>query len=414
MVYVTARINWKFALVGLSVAPFILIVSRHYRRELRSQSRKVRHIESSALSVVQEVLVSVRVVKAFGQEGREEGRFMQKSNEGMQARIQQTLIEGGYGMAVTLLTALGMAIVLYLGVVDIKSGRLTLGNLLLVMGYLGQLYSPLRTVGKKMATMQSHFVSAERAFALLDAAPEVVERENARSLARARGGMAFSQVSFSYENKGQPVLQEISFEVRPGQCVGIVGATGAGKTTLVNLLTRFYDPTEGDILLDGLDLREYKVADLRNQFGIVLQEPILFSTSIAENIAYARPGAAQSEIVDAARSANAHDFIVSLPDGYDTLVGERGMRFSGGERQRLSVARAFLKDAPILILDEPTSSIDAKTEAALLETMERLVRGRTTFIITHRLSALKHCDMIVTIEKGRLVAVEPGTKVLQL
>ena len=414
MVYVTARINWKFALVGLSVAPFILIVSRHYRRELRSQSRKVRHIESSALSVVQEVLVSVRVVKAFGQEGREEGRFMQKSNEGMQARIQQTLIEGGYGMAVTLLTALGMAIVLYLGVVDIKSGRLTLGNLLLVMGYLGQLYSPLRTVGKKMATMQSHFVSAERAFALLDAAPEVVERENARSLARARGGMAFRQVSFSYENKGQPVLQEISFEVRPGQCVGIVGATGAGKTTLVNLLTRFYDPTEGDILLDGLDLREYKVADLRNQFGIVLQEPILFSTSIAENIAYARPGAAQSEIVDAARSANAHDFIVSLPDGYDTLVGERGMRLSGGERQRLSVARAFLKDAPILILDEPTSSIDAKTEAALLETMERLVRGRTTFIITHRLSALKHCDMIVTIEKGRLVAVEPGKKVLQL
>ena len=414
MVYVTARINWKFALVGLSVAPFILIVSRHYRRELRSQSRKVRHIESSALSVVQEVLVSVRVVKAFGQEGREEGRFMQKSNEGMQARIQQTLIEGGYGMAVTLLTALGMAIVLYLGVVDIKSGRLTLGNLLLVMGYLGQLYSPLRTVGKKMATMQSHFVSAERAFALLDAAPEVVERENARSLARARGGMAFRQVSFSYENKGQPALQEISFEVRPGQCVGIVGATGAGKTTLVNLLTRFYDPTEGDILLDGLDLREYKVADLRNQFGIVLQEPILFSTSIAENIAYARPGAAQSEIVDAARSANAHDFIVSLPDGYDTLVGERGMRLSGGERQRLSVARAFLKDAPILILDEPTSSIDAKTEAALLETMERLVRGRTTFIITHRLSALKHCDMIVTIEKGRLVAVEPGTKVLQL
>jgi len=415
MVYVTARINWKFALVGLSVAPFILIVSRHYRRELRSQSRKVRHIESSALSVVQEVLVSVRVVKAFGQEDREEGRFMQKSNEGMQARIQQTLIEGGYGMAVTLLTALGMAIVLYLGVVDIKSGRLTLGNLLLVMGYLGQLYSPLRTVGKKMATMQSHFVSAERAFALLDAAPEVVERENARSLARARGGMAFRQVSFSYENKGQPVLQEISFEVRPGQCVGIVGATGAGKTTLVNLLTRFYDPTEGDILLDGLDLREYKVADLRNQFGIVLQEPILFSTSIAENIAYARPGAAQSEIVDAARSANAHDFIVSLPDGYDTLVGERGMRLSGGERQRLSVARAFLKDAPILILDEPTSSIDAKTEAALLETMERLVRGRTTFIITHRLSALKHCDMIVTIEKGRLVAVEPGTQtVLQL
>ncbi len=411
MVYVTARINWKFALVGLSVAPFILIVSRHYRRVLRSQSRKVKHIESSALSVVQEVLVSVRVVKAFGQEGREEGRFMQKSNEGMQARIQQTLIEGSYGMAVTLLTALGMASVLYLGVLDIKSGRLTLGNLLLVMGYLGQLYSPLRTVGKKMATMQSHFVSAERAFALLDATPEVVERENARSIARAKGGMAFRHVSFSYENKGQPVLQDISFDVRPGQGVGIVGATGAGKTTLVNLLTRFYDPTEGEILLDGLNLRGYKVADLRNQFGIVLQESILFSTSIAENIAYARPGAAQSEIVAAARSANAHEFIMGLPDGYATLVGERGMRLSGGERQRLSIARAFLKDAPILILDEPTGSIDVKTEAALLEAMDRLVRGRTTFIITHRLSALKHCDMIVTLENGRLIAVEAATRV---
>ena len=415
MIYVTARINWKFALVGLAVSPFVLLVSRHYRRQLRSQSRKVKNIESSALSVVQEVLGSVRVVRAFGQEEREEGRFMQKSNEGMEARIQQTIIEGGYGIAVTLLTAVGMASVLYLGIVDIKSGKLSLGNLLLVMGYLGQLYSPLRTVGKKMATMQSHFVSAERAFALLDAAPDVVERANARPLTRATGGMAFRHVSFSYENKGQPVLQDISFEVRSGECVGIVGATGAGKTTLMNLLTRFYDPTEGEILLDGLDLRAYKLADLRNQFGIVLQEPILFSTTIAENIAYARPGADQNEIAAAARLANAHEFIIGLPEGYDTLVGERGMRLSGGERQRLSVARAFLKDAPILILDEPTSSIDVKTEAALLEAMERLVRSRTTFIITHRLSALKHCDMVVRIEKGRLIAIEPDTRtVLQL
>jgi len=415
MIYVTARINWKFALVGLAVSPFVLLVSQHYRRQLRSQSRKVKNIESSALSVVQEVLGSVRVVRAFGQEEREQGRFMQKSNEGMQARIQQTLMEGGYGIAVTLLTAIGMASVLYLGVLDIKAGKLSLGNLLLVMGYLGQLYSPLRTIGKKMATMQSHFVSAERAFALLDAAPDVVERAHARSLSRAIGDMSFRHVSFRYENNGQPVLQDISFDVRKGSCIGIVGATGAGKTTLMNLLTRFYDPTEGEILLDGLDLRDYKLADLRNQFAIVLQEPLLFSTTIAENIAYARSGADQNEIIAAARLANAHDFIIALPDGYDTLVGERGMRLSGGERQRLSVARAFLKDAPILILDEPTSSIDVKTETALLDAMERLVRNRTTFIITHRPSALKHCDVIVTIEKGRLVAVEPraGT-VLQL
>src|SRR5437016_4888348 len=325
MIYVTARINWKFALVGLAVSPFVLLVSQHYRRQLRSQSRKVKHIESSALSVVQEVLGSVRVVRAFGQEEREEGRFMQKSNEGMQARIQQTFLEGGYGIAVGLLTALGMASVLYLGVLDIKSGKLTLGDLLLVTGYLGQLYNPLRTVGKKMATMQSNFVSAERAFALLDAAPDVVERANARSLSRPIGDMSFRHVSFRYENNGQPVLQDISFDVRKGACIGIVGATGAGKTTLMNLLTRFYDPTEGEIILDGLDLRDYKLADLRNQFGIVLQEPILFSTTIAENIAYARPGADQNRIVAAARLANAHEFIIRLPDGYDTLVGERGM-----------------------------------------------------------------------------------------
>ena len=221
--------------------------------------------------------------------------------------------------------------------------------------------------------------------------------------------MAFRHVSFSYEKDRLPVLQNISFEVKPGECVGIVGTTGAGKTTLVNLLTRFYDPTEGEILLDGLDLRHYKLADLRNQLAIVLQEPVLFSTSIAENIAYARPDASEGEILAAAKAANAHDFIIRLPQGYETLVGERGMRLSGGERQRISIARAFLKNAPILILDEPTSSVDMKTEAAILEAMERLARGRTTFLITHRPSALKHSHVIVRIEKGRVMAIEPAS-----
>jgi len=408
MTYVTARINWKFAAVGLAITPFMLLVSGSYRRRMRSQSRTVRKLESSALSVVQEVLGSLRVVRAFGQENREHGRFIQRSNEGMQARLHQAYLEGSYGIGLAFLTGLGMASVLYIGVHDIKAGRLTLGDLLLVMGYLGQLYGPMRTVGRKMATMQSHLAGAERAFALLDEELDVVERPSARSLARASGAMAFRGVSFAYDDGQPPVLQGISFDVAPGDCVGIVGTTGAGKTTLVSLLTRFYDPTTGSIVLDGVDLRDYKVADLRNQFAIVLQEPVLFSTTIAENIAYARFGASEAEIIAAAQAANAHDFIRRLPQGYDTVVGERGMRLSGGERQRISIARAFLKDAPILILDEPTSSVDMKTEASILHALDRLARGRTTFVITHRPSALKQCDVIVRIEQGRLVAIEPG------
>jgi ATP-binding cassette subfamily B protein len=405
MTYVTARINWKFAIVGLAILPFVMMASRFYRRQLRTQSRAIKKIESSALSQVQEVLGSVRVVRAFGQEDREHRRFIQQSNEGMRARLQQTVLEGGYGIVLALLTAIGMSSVLYIGVHDIKAGTLTLGNLLLVMGYLGQLYSPMRTLGKKMATMQGYLVGAERAFALLDEAPDVVERPNARPLPRCTGAMAFENVSFAYGGNQLPVLQDITFDVPPGACIGIVGTTGAGKTTLVNLLTRFYDPTHGRIVLDGVDLRDYKLADLRNQFAIVLQEPVLFSTSIGENIAYARPDATESEIVAAARAANAHEFITRLPEGYNTVVGERGMRLSGGERQRISIARAFLKHAPILLLDEPTSSVDIKTEAAILEALDRLAHGRTTFVITHRPSALKQCDVIVRMEHGRLVEI---------
>ncbi len=405
MVYVIARINWRLALVGLGIAPLIFIVSRTYRRRVRKQTREVKKIESAALSVVHEVLGAARVVKAFAQEDREDERFVQKSNEGMRARMRLVFAGRGYGLVVTLITAAGTAAVLFIGVRAIQSQTLSLGNFLLVMGYLSQLYAPLKTVGKKMANAQNYMVSAERAFGLLDVSPDVAEKPNARPLACASGAMAFRNVSFAYE-KDRPVLCDASFEIQPGTCLGVAGATGAGKTTLVNLLTRFYDPSAGQVLLDGVDLRDYKLADLRNQFALVLQEPVLFSTTIAENIAYARPGTSEAESIAAARAANAHDFIVRLPHGYGTLVGERGMRLSGGERQRISLARAFLKDAPILILDEPTSSVDMKTEAAIVEAMERLVRNRTTFIITHRESALKHCDRILRIEHGRVVSFE--------
>jgi len=404
MIYVTARIDWQLALVALAVSPVLFLVSQVYRRRLRRRSSEVKKLESSALSVVQEVLAALHVVKAFGQEDREQERFLSRSSEGLRARILLAFVEGGFGLLIGLTTAIGMAAVLVTGSRHVQSGILTLGELLLVMGYLSQFYAPLKTISKKAASLQSHLASAERAFSLLDEAPDVCERPRAWPLTRASGAVAFRNVSFAYE-QDHSVLHDISFEIPAGTRVGIAGTTGAGKTTLVSLLTRFYDPTEGQILLDGVDLRDYKLADLRNQFAIVLQEPVLFSTSIAENIAYARPGANDRDIIAAAKAAGAHEFIAHLPQGYETLVGERGMRLSGGERQRIALARAFLKGAPILILDEPTSSVDMRTEAAIMEAMERLMDGRTTFMIAHRLSTLTKCDVLLKIENGRLVDV---------
>jgi ATP-binding cassette subfamily B protein len=266
---------------------------------------------------------------------------------------------------------------------------------------MAQLYSPVETLSEKAGEFQEHLTGAERAFSLLDQEPDVRESPRARRLRRAIGDVRFEHVSFSYDGD-RAALRHLSLHVPAGTSVGIAGATGAGKTTLVNLLNRFYDPTEGRILLDGIDLRDYRVADLRAQFAILLQEPLLFSTSILENIAYAKQNARLAEIMDAARTANVHDFIAGLPDGYDTEVGERGVRLSGGERQRISLARAFLKDAPILILDEPTSSVDVGTEAVIMEAMRRLMAGRTTFMIAHRLGTLDHCDARIALRSGRL------------
>lgn len=405
MVYVTFLIDWQLALVAMTVSPFLFVSAWAFGRRLRPRWIKVKQLDSSALSVVQEVLGSLRVVQAFGQETREGERFVRRSGQSVQNRIRVAFIEGGFTLLIALITAAGTATVLFIGVRHVRSGVITLGDLLLVMGYLASLYAPLKQLSKSKATLQGWLASAERAFSLLDEVPDVIERPQALALARASGAVGFDDVSFAYR-ENHPVLRSVSFEVDPDTRVGISGRTGAGKTTLMSLLTRFYDPTAGQILLDGVDVRDYRIADLRNQFAIVLQEPVLFSTSIAENIAYASPGASEEEIVKAAKAANAHEFIVGLPRGYESRVGERGMSLSGGERQRIALARAFLKDAPILILDEPTSSVDVETEAAIIEAMERLMHGRTTFMIAHRLSTLANCDARLEIEDGRMIRLE--------
>jgi ATP-binding cassette subfamily B protein len=410
MFYVTFRIDRQLALVAMFISPILFLLSQVYRPHFRERSKEVKRLESSAMGVLHEVLSAVRVVKAFGREKDEEDRFVRKSTAGMWARIRLDVLGGYYSLLVGLTTALGTASVLWIGVQHVRAGALTLGNLLLVISYLGQLYAPLKTIGRKAASLQGHLVGLERVFSVLDQLPDVPERQNARLLVRASGEVAFRNVSFAYD-EGHPVLQDVSFDAPAGARVGIVGRTGAGKTTLLSLLTRFYDATSGHILLDGVDVSDYRLSDLRNQFAIVLQEPVLFSSSIAENIAYARPGATEEEIVRAAQLANAHDFIIQLLDGYQTVVGERGMRLSGGERQRISLARAFLKDASVLLLDEPTSSVDVKTEAAILKATERLMRGRTTFMIAHRLSTLENCDILVELEQGRVVSVSAPTRI---
>jgi ATP-binding cassette subfamily B protein len=407
MIWVTAQLDSQLALVILLVVPAFLFLTRVYRNHLRIGWGEAKALESSGMTVAQEALSALRVVKAFGAEDREQARFVERFGLGTKARVRLAISQGIFSMLIALSAAAGIAAVLYVGVRHVKSGALTLGGLLLVMGYMAELYDPLQTISKAAATVQQALASAERAFTILDEEPDVPERPDAIRVDRAAGAVEFQDVTFAY-GEDPAVLRGISFAVASGVRAGIAGTTGSGKTTLISLLTRFYDPSGGRILLDGADLRDLRLTDVRRQFSIVLQEPVLFSTTIAENIAYGRPDATSDQIIEAARAANAHDFVRALPDGYATEVGERGMRLSGGERQRISLARAFLKDAPILVLDEPTSSVDVHTETAIMEAMERLMKGRTTFLIAHRLSTLTGCDVRLQVEKGRLVEPASG------
>ena len=402
MIIVTLFLDWELALIALSILPFLLMFTLMYRQRLRAGWKKVKSSESAAMSGAQESLSASRVVKAFGQEERENEQFLSRYTESASAALK-VFVEGGvYNLLIGIVMAVGLSAVIYVGIGHVQAGTLTLGGLLIVNYYLTQIYGPLRDIGKRVLDVQQSFAGMDRFLEILDEEPDVQESPNAMRLTRANGQVAFEDVSFSYE-QGHQVLQDVSFTLERGSCLGVVGPTGSGKTTVSTLVLRLFDPTRGRITLDGVDLRQYKVTDLRNQFAVVLQDTVLFSTTIAENIRFAKPNATMEEIVEAAKAADAHDFITGLPDGYNTQVGERGMKLSGGERQRISIARAFLKNAPILILDEPTSALDINTETSILGGIQSLMKGRTTLMIAHRPSTLRNCDAIVTLANGKVV-----------
>ncbi|HKW18980.1 MAG TPA: ABC transporter ATP-binding protein [Terriglobales bacterium] len=405
MIIVTAKMDAELALVALLITPLLFVLSVGCSRIVRKRSQTIKGLDSSAMSVIQEVIGSIRVIKAFGQEGREHARFVRRSGERMSHQVQLSLQQALFNVLIGLTIAGGTAVTLYIGVRHVRAGGLTVGSLLMIMAYVAQVYQPLQTLTTKATELQTWFVSLERTFMLLDQEPEISEQKGALLLERAKGEFEFRNVSFTYE-ESQHGLRDFSFHIPAGTRVGIVGATGAGKTTLLNLLMRFYDPSRGMVLLDGIDIRKYRIADLRRQFGVVLQDPVLFAASVAENIAYGKPEANDDEIIEAAKAAASHDFITQLPDGYEAQVGEGGSRLSGGERQRISLARAFLRNSPVLILDEPTSSVDVHTEAAIMQATERLMAGRTTFMIAHRLNTLKSCDLILVLDHGELIDVK--------
>lgn len=404
MIFVTARMDQELAMVALIITPVLFLLSIGCSRIVRQRSQTIKDLDSSAMSVIQEVIGSIRVIKAFGQENREHARFVRRSTSRMSQQVRLSIQQAVFSVLVGLVIAMGTAAALYIGVRHVRAGTLTIGSLLMIMAYIAQVYQPLQTLTGKATDLQVWLASLERTFMLLDQEPEIAESPGAIKLESARGEFEFRDVSFAYEDSGRG-LQHLSFKIPAGTRVGIVGTTGAGKTTLLNLLMRFYDPTSGMVLLDGKDIREYRIADLRRQFAVVLQEPVLFAASVAENIAYGKPDARDWEIIAAAKAAASHEFITGLPNGYETQVGERGSRLSGGERQRISLARAFLRNSPVLFLDEPTSSIDVHTESTIMEATERLMQGRTTFMIAHRLGTLKNCDLVLVLEQGCLVEI---------
>ncbi len=398
-------IDWRFTLIALSVAPILFVFIYKYTHQIKRASRAVRKKESEIVSKIQEVFSSIRVVKAFAREKYEKRRFKEVSMESVELALRARALKAGLSPGVKIITAVGSALVLWYGARLTLDGTLTPGTLVLFLLYLGKLYSPIRGLSKLPDTFSKPAIAFERIQEVMDI--EIKARgEKPQRAPEFKGRIEFENVSFGY-TPDRLILRDVSFRIEPGQVAAFVGPTGAGKTTIMSLIPRFYEVSSGKIRIDGEDVRKFKLKSLRRQLAFVLQETLLFRAPIWQNIVYGRPSATREEVVQAAQLANAHEFIEKMPEGYETMVGERGATLSGGQRQRIGIARAIIRDAPILVLDEPTSGLDAASEALVFDALQRLMAGRTCIVITHRLATIQNADVIFVLKNGMII--ERGT-----
>jgi ATP-binding cassette subfamily B protein/subfamily B ATP-binding cassette protein MsbA len=408
---VMMKLDWVLTLLSLAIVPLIVGAIYFFARRIRLESTSIQEQESAVLVQAQEGLSSIRMVHAFGREDFEVGQFHQQASESLQANLRLTLTNINSALVISTLMVVGTAAMYYVGTLHVLAGTLSLGSLLVFSAYLLMLYQPLESLTYTAWAMEGATAGAKRCFEVLNRQDDVRDAPNAVVISSANGAIDFRSVNFGYAEE-RNVLRDINLRIEPNQIVGLAGGTGAGKSTLLSLVPRFYDPTTGSVFLNGRDIREITKKSLRAQIAIVLQDTLLFSTTVRENIAYGRPGATEQEIAEAARRAQADEFIREMPQGYDSLVGERGGHLSVGQRQRVGIARAFLKNAPILLLDEPTSALDPATEAAIMETIKELMRGRTTLIATHRLATIHNLDQIIVLDHGRMIEQGRGPDLL--
>jgi ABC-type multidrug transport system fused ATPase/permease subunit len=402
MLVVMLWLNWQLTLLSLLTVPFLFLAVSRYRRSLVERMRVVRTREGAIASVMQEAITGIRAVKLFAREDDEMERFRTESRESLRASVDSAVIEAKFSTVLGVVGGLGTALVTYFGARQVLSGALSLGDLTVFVAYLGLFLSPLWALSRQVNQIGKSLVSGERIIELLNAEPTVKDSPLARPAPAFEGCVTFEGVGFAYEDEAGEVLRGVSFDVEAGSRVALVGVSGAGKTTVTSLIARLYDPQEGTVLIDGEDVRDFTLKSLRDSITFVPQDPMLFRATVAENIAYGRPGASREEIEAVAELAGADDFVRELPEGYDTLLSERGESLSGGQRQRISIARAMLRDTPILILDEPQSGLDAEAAAAVEESWRALTEGRTTFVIAHELRLVRNVDQILVIEEGRV------------